>query len=211
MAERKRRIILNPYQTFLFIKRTLIISAEEKEQNIVVTSVESRKEPGMVEGFQSLLQLKAENKPNAQEILLDEGPNKQKCEEKKVIMEIEMILEDFEPRPSVTAYNDDNIHSKLKNKEFEPRPSVTAYNNDNIQSKLKNSGFEPRPSVTAYNNDNANVMIKNNEFEPRPSVTAYNNDNIHSKLKKSEFEPRPSVTTYNKEFEPIPSVTKYND
>ncbi|XP_057749373.1 organ-specific protein S2-like [Arachis stenosperma] len=156
---------------------------------LFVTSVESRKEPGMVEGFQSLLQLKAENKPNAQEILLDEGPNKQKCEEKKVIMEIEMILEDFEPRPSVTAYNDDNIHSKLKNKEFEPRPSVTAYNNDNIQSKLKNGGFEPRPSVTAYNNDNIH----------------------YSKLKNNEFEPRPSVTTYNKEFEPIPSVTKYND
>ncbi|RYR22828.1 hypothetical protein Ahy_B03g068122 [Arachis hypogaea] len=114
---------------------------------LFVTSVESRKE-----------------------ILLDECPNKQKCEEKKNNKE-------FEARPSVTAYNNDNVHGMLKNNEFEPRPSMTAYNNDNIQSKLKNSGFEPRPSVTAYNN----------EFEPRPSVTTYN----------KEFEPIPSVTKYN--------------
>ncbi|XP_052114949.1 organ-specific protein S2-like [Arachis duranensis] len=117
---------------------------------LFVAAVESRKEPGMVEGFQSLLQVKVENKPNSQEILLDEGPNnKQKCEEKKVmIMEKEMILEDFEPSSSITTNNNDNIHFKLKNIEFEPRPSATAYNNDNIHATLKNSEFEPK---TKYN------------------------------------------------------------
>ncbi|XP_057749374.1 organ-specific protein S2-like [Arachis stenosperma] len=105
---------------------------------LFVAAVESRKDRGMVEGFQSLLQVKVENKPNTEEILLDEGPNKQKCEEKKVmIMEKEMILEDFEPSSSITTNNNDNIHFKLKNIEFEPRPSATAYNNDNIQSSTK--------------------------------------------------------------------------
>ncbi|MED6204133.1 hypothetical protein PIB30_116778 [Stylosanthes scabra] len=185
---------------------------------VVVAYVESRKDPGMVEGFQSILQLKSENnnpKTHQEEkLLLDEG---HKCEEEKVrAIEKEEILQDFEPRPSVTAYNNNNVHSKLlKNSEllFEPRPSVTAYNNGNVHAMLKNSEFEPRPSVTAYNNKNIDSKLKNSEFEPRPSVTAYNNDNVDSKLKNNnnEFEPRPSVTAYNKEFEPIPSVTKYNN
>ncbi|KAL1361974.1 hypothetical protein HN51_010278 [Arachis hypogaea] len=130
---------------------------------LFVAAVESRKDRGMVEGFQSLLQVKVENKPNTQEILLDEGPNKQKCEEKKVIMEIEMILEDFEPSSSITTNNNDNIDFKLKNIEFEPRPSATTYNHDNIHAMLTNSEFEPRPSATAYNNDNIQSSTKYND------------------------------------------------
>ncbi|KAL4327123.1 hypothetical protein AHAS_Ahas13G0068600 [Arachis hypogaea] len=104
----------------------------------------------MVEGFQSLLQVKTENKPNTQE--------------EKVIIEKKVILEDFKRRPSITAYNNDNIDSKLKNIKFEPRPSATAYNNDNIDFKLKNSEFEPNPNAIAFNK----------EFEPIPSLTKYN-------------------------------------
>ncbi|MED6166095.1 hypothetical protein PIB30_105718 [Stylosanthes scabra] len=162
---------------------------------LVVASVESRKDPGMVEGFQSILQLKSENKPKTH----------QECEEEKVItVEKEVILQDFETRPSVTSYNDELVGHHHQHHHH--------HHHEGDKLTLMKTKFEPRPSVTAYNNDNAHSkLLKNNEFEPRPSVTAYNNDNVDSMLKNSEFEPRPSVTAYNKEFEPIPSVTKYND
>ena len=139
-----------------------------------------------------------------------------------------MITEDFEPRPSVTAYNHDDTSATLKKKfvkDFETRPGAAA-NIDEVGPKGEklttvNNEFEPRPSVTSYNDENIDAMlkkriVKNSEFEPRPSVTAYNDEVIGATLKNKfvknfEFGYKGEKPMVNDEFEPRPSITKYND
>ncbi|KAJ1378527.1 Organ specific protein [Sesbania bispinosa] len=117
----------------------------------------------MPEGIQGLLQLKAEIEPVKNSM--------HKCDEKEPlvtntqeIIEKKVFTEEIEPRPNISAYDDDGVDTKKYMKEFEPRPSVTAYREQIVKK------FEPRPSVTAYKGDET----LNTEFEPRPSTTKYN-------------------------------------
>lgn len=61
------------------------------------------------------------------------------------------FAEDFEPRPSVTSYHDDDVDQEEKKfvKDFEPRPSASAYNDDDVDQKFVKD-FEPRPDATVY-------------------------------------------------------------
>ncbi|KAJ7961948.1 Organ specific protein [Quillaja saponaria] len=114
------------------------------------------------------------------------------------------IVEDFEPRPSATAYDGDNKGFRSKKvlvKDFEPRPSITAYDGDDNGARSKSKffkDFEPRPSASAYDGgDNGDRSESNfvKDFEPRPSASAYdggdNGDRSKSNFVK-DFEPRPN-------------------
>ncbi|KAE8008509.1 hypothetical protein FH972_005014 [Carpinus fangiana] len=58
---------------------------------------------------------------------------------------------DFEPRPNVSSYNDDDVGQEEKKfvKDFEPRPSASAYNDDDVDQKFVKD-IEPRPDATVY-------------------------------------------------------------
>lgn len=64
-------------------------------------------------------------------------------------------------------------------KEFEPRPNISAYNDDGEPEKEEKSftrNFEPRPNISAY--DDSGVGVKGEEdfdksFEPRPNISVY--------------------------------------
>lgn len=65
----------------------------------------------------------------------------------------------FEPILNMSAYDDNDVDTKENKgfvKDFEPRQSVTSYNDNKAGYKgeylLVNSQFEPRLSVTRYNN-----------------------------------------------------------
>ncbi|KAI4297425.1 hypothetical protein L6164_037317 [Bauhinia variegata] len=139
-----------------------------------------------------------------------------------------LFTQDFEPRPSVTDYNNGivAIEKKPFTKGFEPRPSVTNYNNSMVTmvKKLFTESFELKPSVTDYNNGIVTIEKRSftKDFELRPSATDYNNGivAIEKRSFMKDFEPRPSATDYNKgmvtikvkslftkDFEPRPSVT----
>lgn len=105
---------------------------------------------------------------------------------------------EFEPRPNISAYNDNSKEDTSFVKDFEPRPNISAYNDN---SKLKEDksfekdDFEPRPNVSAYNEDEEKQSFVK-DFEPRLSVTAYNEDE-----EKQSFTPRPNATAYNEDEE----------
>ncbi|KAJ1378522.1 Organ specific protein [Sesbania bispinosa] len=109
------------------------------------------KDQEMPEGIQSLLQLKSHE--NSKQ--LAEG-SKHKCEGTPIkntqdIMEKKVFTEEFEPRPNVSAYEDDDTKgNKRYTKDFEPRPNVSAYEDDEKPAPV-NTDFEPRPSATKYN------------------------------------------------------------
>lgn len=97
------------------------------------------------EEIQGLLKLNSEiqfekNPKNPEQLV--EG-SKHECDEPlttntQVTIEKKVFTEDFEPRPNVSAYDDDNVDTK-KNKEFvkdfEPRPNVSAYDDDNVNTE----------------------------------------------------------------------------
>ncbi|KAI7980210.1 hypothetical protein LOK49_Contig180G00029 [Camellia lanceoleosa] len=64
------------------------------------------------------------------------------------------FVKDFEPRPNVSSYHDDEVDLKGKPfvKDFEPRPDISAYHDDEVDLKGKPfvKDFEPRPDVSAY-------------------------------------------------------------
>ncbi|CAL5333618.1 unnamed protein product [Camellia sinensis] len=94
------------------------------------------------------------------------------------------FVKDFEPRPSITGYHDDDKLTEEKSfvKDIEPRPSITAYHDDDKLTKEKSfvKDFEPRPSITAYRGDDKLTEEKYfvKDFEPRPCITAYRDDNV---------------------------------
>ncbi|KAK7257935.1 hypothetical protein RIF29_32268 [Crotalaria pallida] len=201
---------------------------------LFVTTVESRKDLGkylemimnnqkMPEKIhQDLLKLKAkipsEKNPTIQEQHVEDFIHKFEeflVANAEVTKGNKVFVEDFEPRPSRTIYDNENVDTKENkeffkdfkpkqsiggfnsvNTEFEPIPSASAYNP--VDTK-----FEPRSSASAYNPVDNPVDTK---FEPRPSASAYNPVD-------TKFEPRPSASAYNPvdtKFEPRPSVTAYN-
>ncbi|KAL5073684.1 hypothetical protein RYX36_012668 [Vicia faba] len=91
--------------------------------------------------------------------------------------------ENFEPRPNVSSYEDDDIgviEKKKFVKDFEPRPNVSSYEDDDIgviEKKKFVKDFEPRPNVSSYEDNNANNGKENKkaikDFEPRPNLSAY--------------------------------------
>lgn len=130
------------------------------------------------------------------------------------------VSEDFEPRPSVTAY----VKQDSVRHDFEPRPSATAY----VKQDSSRENFEPRPSITAYVNEmgtTTSVMSKRDEeeeaakpallnsFEPRPNVSSYHDGDtsvvvvIEEKQPKMEKEEDDRVS--NTSFEPRPNVSAY--
>ncbi|CAL5385649.1 unnamed protein product [Camellia sinensis] len=94
------------------------------------------------------------------------------------------FVKDFEPRPSITGYHDDDKLTEEKSfvKDIEPRPSITAYRDDDKLTKEKSfvKDFEPRPGITAYRGDDKLTEEKYfvKDFEPRPCITAYRDDNV---------------------------------
>ncbi|XP_027355378.1 organ-specific protein P4-like [Abrus precatorius] len=193
------------------------------------------KDEEMPQGIQGLLQLTSENKPKMTPEQLVEG-SKLKCEE-PLVTNTQITIEEkgftenvdtklgykneepqanseFEPRPSVTNYDDfEPRPSTTKYNDFKPRPSTTKYNDFEPRSSVsKYNDFEPRPSTTKYNDfEPRSSVSKYNDFEPRPSTTKYNDFEPRSSTTKyNDFEPRPSTTKYN-DFEPRPSTTQYND
>ncbi|KAJ1397713.1 Organ specific protein [Sesbania bispinosa] len=148
---------------------------------LFVANVESRKDPAgeywkmvmkdqdMPEGIQGLVNFNSEKKT----LPAVEG-SKHNCDEEplvkntQVTIEKKVFVEDFEPRPNVSAYEDDDIDAKEKKKvvkDFEPRPNVSAYGDDD-----KNDAKEKKKYVK--------------DFEPRPNVSAYGDDEIDSKDKE---------------------------
>ncbi|XVF01120.1 hypothetical protein REPUB_Repub04eG0060700 [Reevesia pubescens] len=101
------------------------------------------------------------------------------------LKEEKIIVEDFErPRPKKKSFADD----------FEPRPNVSAYGDDDDLKGEKSSSFakdfEPRPNVSAYGDDADLKGEKSSsfakDFEPRPNVSAYGDD-AGLKGKKKSF------------------------
>lgn len=93
--------------------------------------------------------------------------------------QIKSFNKDFEPRPSLTGY-DNGIglkDEKKFDKDFEPRPSLTGYDNGKgLEGKKSfNENFEPRPSATGYDNGTGlkGGRMFDKDFEPRPSATGY--------------------------------------
>ncbi|KAB1207262.1 Organ-specific protein S2 [Morella rubra] len=63
------------------------------------------------------------------------------------------FVKDFEPRPNVSAYNDDDAGHETEEKfvkDFEPRPNVSAYNDNDKPKEEKQPEFEPAPDTTIY-------------------------------------------------------------
>ncbi|KAK8490266.1 hypothetical protein V6N11_048192 [Hibiscus sabdariffa] len=94
------------------------------------------------------------------------------------------FVDDFEPRPNVSAYGDDeNLKVKKPSsfaEDFEPRPNVSAYGDDaDLKGKKSSSfakDFEPRPNVSAYGDDgNLKGKAKSftGDFEQEPNVSVY--------------------------------------
>ncbi|XP_051145284.1 organ-specific protein S2-like [Andrographis paniculata] len=116
--------------------------------------------------------------------------------------EKELFLKDFDPRPSVTAYVD-NQNPEKKNPfvtDFEPRSTYVG--NKKFQNKILFwENIEPRPSVTAYV-DNLKSQEKKpstKDFESEPNGATYMEDikaGADKKVFQGDFEPRPSVTAY---------------
>ncbi|KAL0384104.1 UNVERIFIED_CONTAM: hypothetical protein Sradi_2804700 [Sesamum radiatum] len=122
----------------------------------------------------------------------------------------------FQPTPN----DDDKLKAKgsFRN-DFEPRPSATAYTNNDEMEKEKYflKDFESRPSATAYaDNDEmkeGKSFVKN--FEPRPNLSAYT-DNSDMEKEKSfvkDFDNKEmkEEKSFTKEFEPRPNLSAYND
>ncbi|KAK7257164.1 hypothetical protein RIF29_30939 [Crotalaria pallida] len=165
---------------------------------LFVTTVESRKDLGkylemimnnqkMPEKIhQDLLKLKAKipsgKNPTIQEQHVEHFIHKFEeflVANVKVTKGNKVFVEDFEPRPSPTIYDNENVDTKENKeflKDFKPSQSISGYNSVNTE-------FELIPSVTTYN-------PVDTKFEPRPSATAYNPVDI-------EFEPRPNLSMYN--------------
>lgn len=87
---------------------------------------------------------------------------KQDSNEKKDCHEkVKSFADDFEPRPNISAYNDDD--SKTFSENFEPRPNISAYNEGETKSRDDRTvgtkeankpfadDFEPRPNISVYN------------------------------------------------------------
>ncbi|KAK3022021.1 hypothetical protein RJ639_047411 [Escallonia herrerae] len=84
--------------------------------------------------------------------------------------------DEFEPRPNVSVYHDDEKLTEDKSfvQEFEPRP---AYHDDEKLTEDKSfvQEFEPRPNVSAYDDD-ANLKEDKSyvkDFEPRPNLIRF--------------------------------------
>lgn len=146
--------------------------------------------------IQGLLKLKktevqSEKNHKAQEQLVEGSLHK--CEEPLVTNTQptgkKVFTEYFEPRPNISAYDDDGIDTKENKKfvkDFEPRPNLTGYNDDKMSLNIGRNSEKPPV---------------NNESEPMPNVWIYNDGEVGYKGEKplvnSEFEPRPSASKYN--------------
>ncbi|KAL0334747.1 UNVERIFIED_CONTAM: hypothetical protein Sradi_4686600 [Sesamum radiatum] len=71
---------------------------------------------------------------------------------------------DFEPRPNISVYGDDNKVDGKKSfvKDFEPRPNISAYTDDDKTDEEKSfiKDFEPRPNISTYNDDSVGEEAK---------------------------------------------------
>ncbi|KAL0365502.1 UNVERIFIED_CONTAM: hypothetical protein Sangu_0647800 [Sesamum angustifolium] len=113
---------------------------------------------------------------------------------------------DFEPRPNISTYGDDDKVDGKKSfvKDFEPRPNISTYTDDDKVDEKKSfiKDFEPRPNISAYGDDDKvgekKSFVKN--FEPRANISAYTDDD------KTDGE-----KSFIKDFEPIPNISVYND
>ncbi|KAL7125362.1 hypothetical protein ABFS83_14G112400 [Erythranthe nasuta] len=86
---------------------------------------------------------------------------------------------EFEPRPNISAYTDDEKTEENKSfvKDFEPRPNISAYADDDKTDENKSfvKDFEPSPNISAYADDEKTDENKSfiKDFEPRPNISAY--------------------------------------
>ncbi|GMJ06894.1 hypothetical protein HRI_004358600 [Hibiscus trionum] len=94
------------------------------------------------------------------------------------------FAEDFEPRPNISAYGDDeNLKVKKLSsfaEDFEPRPNISAYGDDaNLKGKESSSfaeDFEPRPNISAYGGDGdlkGKEKSFTSDFEQEPNISVY--------------------------------------
>ncbi|KAL0384105.1 UNVERIFIED_CONTAM: hypothetical protein Sradi_2804800 [Sesamum radiatum] len=76
-------------------------------------------------------------------------------------MKRNLLQKDFEPRPNISAYGDNDKVDEKKSfvKDFEPRPNISAYTDDDKVDEKKSfiKDFEPRPNISAYNDDSVGV------------------------------------------------------
>ncbi|XP_060172326.1 organ-specific protein P4-like isoform X2 [Lycium barbarum] len=111
------------------------------------------------------------------------------------LQEEQSFSKHFKPRPTVTAYYDDDAGEKFVAKDFESRPTVTAYyhDDDGLEQEISSfaKDFEPRPTVTAYYHDGARLKKEKlsfaQDFEPRPTAIAYYHEDAGLKQEKSSF------------------------
>lgn len=115
---------------------------------------DARHDPG--EYWQSIM--KDEAMPEAIQGLIDTresvSPRSNKKTECHTSAKEKHFVEDFEPRPNISAYHDDEKPEENKDfvKDFEPRPNISAYHNDEKLEENKDfvTDFEPRPDATIY-------------------------------------------------------------
>ncbi|CAL0326929.1 unnamed protein product [Lupinus luteus] len=97
-------------------------------------------------------------------------------------IEKKLVVDDFEPRPNLSTYGENNIDVKKKEtaKNLESIFKISAYGDD-IEAKEKNvmKFFEPRPDLFIHGGD-VDAKEKNvvKDFEPRPNLSAYGKEDV---------------------------------
>jgi hypothetical protein len=123
-------------------------------------SVESRKDPG--EYWTSVM--KDQPMPEAIQGLvhLDSAPSQPtknaNCDHSSMGTrnKNQPFAEDFEPRPNISAYNDDDVGREKEKKfvkDFEPRPNLSAYDDDDVGQETEKKfvkDFDPRPDASIH-------------------------------------------------------------
>ncbi|KAF3435593.1 hypothetical protein FNV43_RR22684 [Rhamnella rubrinervis] len=138
---------------------------------LMMSTIESRKDPA--EYWRSVM--KEQPMPEAIHGLVHDSdsalvPKRQRSNEEKNTncheKEVNSFGDDFEPRPNVSKYHDDDTVKSFGD-DFEPRPNVSQYHDDDTKSFVKN--HENDNNVGPYKEAKSFAE----EFEPRPNVSIY--------------------------------------